>query len=118
LTHRRRPHATSTGEAIMAFTDSQLTSLEAFAAARAERIRSAPVNAEVMARLVDDGTAVLLGDFPGSPVRYVDRWWRIGEAGWEALDDAACEVLDDDAERWAMATAATAADAPGEGSER
>lgn len=92
----------------MALTDNQLTSLEHFAAARQERIRSTPVPTETMAQHLAEGHATLLGDFPGSPARYLDRWWRLADAGWEPLEETTGTTVDDDARRWALAQRAVA----------
>ncbi|MFB6984530.1 hypothetical protein [Streptomyces sp. NPDC056304] len=65
-----------------------------------------------MEQLLADGKADALGRFEGSPVRYMDRWWRANEGEWEALDESASAQLDLHAERYRAATAATAATAP------
>ncbi len=92
----------------MALTDNQLTSLESFAAARQERIRSSPVSTESMVQHLADGNATLLAEFPGSPARYLDRWWRLTDAGWEPLEETAGAAVDEDARRWALAQQAVA----------
>ncbi|GGV27127.1 hypothetical protein GCM10010495_49010 [Kitasatospora herbaricolor] len=86
----------------MALSDGQLSSLADFATARAERLRSGPVSIEAMRWHVDAGDAVLLGDFPGALVRFVQRWWRAGEGWWEPLEEAAGAALDEQARRWAL----------------
>ncbi|MFB8242664.1 hypothetical protein ACFC58_39645 [Kitasatospora purpeofusca] len=86
----------------MGLSDGQLSSLTNFATARAERLRSGPVSIEAMRQHMDAGDAVLLGDFPGAPVRFVERWWRAGEGWWEPLEEAAVTALDEQARRWAL----------------
>ncbi|MEV7929054.1 hypothetical protein [Kitasatospora sp. NPDC088779] len=86
----------------MALSDGQLSSLADFATARAERLRCGPVSIEAMRQHLQAGEAVLLGDFPGAPVRFVERWWRAGEAWWEPLEEAAVAALDEEARRWAL----------------
>lgn len=73
-----------------------------------QRVLSAPMPTAAMEQLLADGKANALGRFEGSPVRYMDRWWRVDEPGWMALDEAASAQLDLHAERYRAATAATA----------
>lgn len=87
----------------MVLSDGQLSGLVDFAAARAERLGCGPVGIEAMRRHLQGGEAVLLGDFPGAPVRFVERWWRAGEGWWEPLEEVAGVVLDGEARRWALA---------------
>ncbi|MEU6070531.1 hypothetical protein ABZ864_40355 [Streptomyces sp. NPDC047082] len=70
-----------------------------------QRLLEAPMPADVMDRLLTDGKAAELGLFEGSPVRYMSRWWRKSESGWEALDEEATAELDQHAERYRAATA-------------
>ncbi|GHH79094.1 hypothetical protein GCM10018781_56330 [Kitasatospora indigofera] len=86
----------------MALSNGQLSSLADFATARAERLRSGPVSIEAMRQHMDATDAVLLGDFPGAPVRFVERWWRAGEGWWEPLEEAAVTALDEEVGRWAL----------------
>ncbi|MGY0466779.1 hypothetical protein ACW14Y_41965 (plasmid) [Kitasatospora sp. cg17-2] len=86
----------------MGLSDGQLSSLADFATARAERLRSGPVSIVAMRQHLDTGDAVLLGDFPGAPVRFVERWWRADEGWWEPLEEAAVAALDEQARRWAL----------------
>ncbi|MFE2728742.1 hypothetical protein [Kitasatospora sp. NPDC059327] len=86
----------------MALSGGQLSSLADFATARAERLRSGPVSIEAMRQHMEAGDAVLLGDFPGAPVRFVERWWRASEGWWEPLEEAAVAALDEQARRWAL----------------
>lgn len=80
-----------------------------------QRVLNAPMPTAAMEQLLADGKAHALGQFEGSPVHYMDRWWRANELGWLALDEAASAQLDLHAERYRAATAATApADAPPE----
>ncbi|GAA2774534.1 hypothetical protein [Kitasatospora cinereorecta] len=96
----------------MALTEGQLTSLAGFAEARADRLRSQPVGFGDMRRHLDSGEAVLLGDFPGAPVRFLDRWWRAADDCWEPLSEETGAVLDDDATRWALSVRAVQAVEP------
>lgn len=73
-----------------------------------QRVLNAPMPTAAMEQLIADGKADALGRFEGSPVRYMDRWWRVEELGWMALDEAASAQLDLHAERYRAATAATA----------
>jgi hypothetical protein len=73
-----------------------------------QRVLKAPMPTAAMEQLLADGKADALGRFEGSPVRYMDRWWRVDEPGWVALDEAASAQLDLHAERYRAATAATA----------
>ncbi|MFD5921721.1 hypothetical protein ACFVYP_33265 [Kitasatospora sp. NPDC058201] len=86
----------------MALSEQQLSSLADFATARAERLRSGPVSLEAMRQHLEAGDAALLGDFPGAPVRFVERWWRAGEGWWEPLEEAVVAALDEEARRWAL----------------
>ncbi|WP_440580927.1 hypothetical protein [Streptomyces sp. PT19] len=70
-----------------------------------QRVLSAPMPPAAMEQLLADGKADALGRFAGSPVRYMDRWWRIDEPGWVALDEAASARLDLHAERYRAASA-------------
>ncbi|WP_246097534.1 hypothetical protein [Streptomyces botrytidirepellens] len=72
-----------------------------------QRVLNAPMPTAAMAQLLADGKADALGRFEGSPVRYMDRWWREDDPGWVALDEAASAQLDLHAERYRAATAAT-----------
>ncbi|MFF7953931.1 hypothetical protein [Streptomyces griseorubiginosus] len=74
-----------------------------------QRVLNSPMPTEAMAQLINDGKADALGRFEGSPVRYMDRWWRADEPGWVALDEAASAQLDLHAERYRAATAAVGA---------
>lgn len=40
----------------------------------------------------------------------MDRWWRLNELGWVALEETASAQLDLHAERYRAATAATASE--------
>ncbi|MFI5864595.1 hypothetical protein [Streptomyces sp. NPDC051546] len=73
-----------------------------------ERVLTAPMPSAAMEQLLADGKADALGRFEGSPVRYMDRWWRLNEVGWVALDENASAQLDLHAERYRAATAGTA----------
>ncbi|MFD5079655.1 hypothetical protein [Streptomyces sp. NPDC058371] len=75
-----------------------------------QRVLNAPMPTAAMEQLLADGKANALGHFEGSPVRYVDRWWRVSELGWVALDEDASAQVDLHAERFRAATAATAAE--------
>lgn len=72
-----------------------------------ERVLKAPMPTSAMEQLLADGKAAALGGFEGSPVRYMDRWWRASEGEWEALDESASAQLDVHAERYRAAAAAT-----------
>ncbi|MFE7649901.1 hypothetical protein [Streptomyces phaeoluteigriseus] len=74
-----------------------------------QRVVSAPMPAAAMEQLLAEGKSDALGEFEGSPVRYMDRWWRAGELGWAALDEAATADIDLHAERYRAATAAIGA---------
>ncbi|MFD7954254.1 hypothetical protein ACFV4X_12235 [Streptomyces ardesiacus] len=74
-----------------------------------QRVLNAPMPPAAMDQLIADEKAALLGRFEGSPVRYMDRWWRRNEEGWVALDEAASAQLDLHAERYRAATAAAGA---------
>ena len=74
-----------------------------------QRVLNTPMPTAAMEQLLGDGKAYALGRFEGSPVHYMDRWWRLGEPGWVALDEAASAQLDLHAERYRAATAATQA---------
>jgi hypothetical protein len=74
-----------------------------------QRVLNAPMPIAAMEQLLADGKADALGRFEGSPVRYMDRWWRANELGWVALDEAASAQLDLHAERYRAATAAAGA---------
>ncbi|MFJ5951348.1 hypothetical protein [Streptomyces noursei] len=76
-----------------------------------QRVLNAPMPPAAMEQLIADERADALGRFEGSPVRYMDRWWRLNEEGWVALDEAASAELDLHAERYRAATAATAPEA-------
>ncbi|WP_256098636.1 hypothetical protein [Streptomyces agglomeratus] len=79
-----------------------------------QRVLNAPMPTAAMEQLLADGTAHALGRFEGSPVHYLDRWWRASEPGWVALDEAASAQLALHAERYRAAIAATSAEgAPG-----
>jgi hypothetical protein len=71
--------------------------------------------APAMKQLVMEGKAVLMGPFQGSPVRYLERWWRESDGGWEALDESATGQLDQHAERYQAALAATRGIGAGDG---
>ncbi|MEU9761839.1 hypothetical protein AB0D98_19250 [Streptomyces sp. NPDC047987] len=73
-----------------------------------QRVLNAPMPPAAMEQLLADGKAEALGRFEGSPVRYMDRWWRVDDLGWVALDGAASARLDLHAERYRAATAAIA----------
>lgn len=73
-----------------------------------QRVLNAPMPTAAMEQLLADGKADTLGRFEGSPVHYMDRWWRVDELGWIALDEAASAQLDLHAERYRAATAAIA----------
>ncbi|MEW2259771.1 hypothetical protein [Streptomyces sp. NPDC047869] len=73
-----------------------------------QRVLNAPMPPAAMEQLIADRKADALGRFEGSPVRYLDRWWRLHELGWVALDETASAQLDVHAERYRAATAATA----------
>lgn len=74
-----------------------------------QRVLNAPMPPAAMEQLMADEKADALGRFEGSPVHYMDRWWRLNEElGWVALDEAASAQLDVHAERYWAATAATA----------
>ncbi|MGW6145564.1 hypothetical protein [Streptomyces sp. NPDC055140] len=73
-----------------------------------QRVLNAPMPTAAMEQLLADGKADALGRFEGSPVRYIDRWWRASEPGWVALDESASAQLDLHAERYRAAVAATA----------
>ncbi|WP_326581737.1 hypothetical protein OIE69_44015 (plasmid) [Actinacidiphila glaucinigra] len=73
-----------------------------------QRILEAPLPGDAMKRLIQEGRASRLGDFPGSPVRFMDRWWRWeDESGWAALDEAGSSEVDRQAERYRAAVTAT-----------
>ncbi|MFF8618627.1 hypothetical protein [Streptomyces sp. NPDC015350] len=75
-----------------------------------QRVLNASMPAAAMEQLIADEKAVALGPFEGSPVYYMDRWWRLNKAlGWVALDEAASSQLDLHAERYRAATAAAGA---------
>ncbi|MGP3951263.1 hypothetical protein [Streptomyces sp. 7N604] len=74
-----------------------------------QRVLGAPMPAPAMEQLLADGKAASLGRFEGSPIRYLDRWWRLSEAGWVALDEAGSAQLDLHAERYRAATGAVEA---------
>ncbi|MFD6329169.1 hypothetical protein ACFWGI_06270 [Streptomyces niveus] len=76
-----------------------------------QRVLTAPMPTAAMEQLLADGKAHLLGRFEDSPVHYMGRWWRAGELGWVALDEASSAQLDLHAERYRAA--ATATSAPG-----
>ncbi|MGW3928704.1 hypothetical protein ACWECC_11440 [Streptomyces microflavus] len=76
-----------------------------------QRVLNAPMPVAAMEQLLADGKADALGRFEGSPVRYLDRWWRADEPGWVALDEAASTQLDLHAERYRAAAAAIAPEA-------
>jgi hypothetical protein len=40
-----------------------------------------------MQRALEVGTARLLGDLPGAPIAFDDRYWQRGEAGWIPVED-------------------------------
>ena len=71
-----------------------------------QRVLNAPMPPAAMEQLLADGKADALGRFEGSPVHYMDRWWRVDESGWVALDEAASAHLDHHAERYRAALAA------------
>ncbi|MFE1781100.1 hypothetical protein ACFW9F_00535 [Streptomyces sp. NPDC059506] len=73
-----------------------------------QRVLNAPMPPAAMEQLIADEKADPLGRFEGSPVRYMDRWWRLNELGWVALDEAGSAQLDIHAERYQAAAAATA----------
>jgi hypothetical protein len=75
-----------------------------------QRVLNAPMPTAAMEQLLREGKAAALGRFEGSPVHYMDRWWRQDELGWVALDEAASAQLDLHAERYRAATAATETD--------
>jgi hypothetical protein len=62
-----------------------------------------------MEQLLADGKAHALGRFEDSPVHYMDRWWRVSELGWLALDEASSAQLDLHAKRYRAAIAASSA---------
>ncbi|MEU1076293.1 MULTISPECIES: hypothetical protein [unclassified Streptomyces] len=74
-----------------------------------QRVLNAPMPPAAMEQLIADEKADVLGQFEGSPVRYMGRWWRRNEEGWVALDEAASAQLDLHAERYRAATAAVGA---------
>lgn len=74
-----------------------------------QRVLNAPMPTAAMEQLLADGKAEALGRFKGSPVRYMDRWWRADEPGWVALDEAASAQLDLHAKRYRAATATAGA---------
>ncbi|RAJ52899.1 hypothetical protein K388_05999 [Streptomyces sp. KhCrAH-43] len=76
-----------------------------------QRVLTAPMPPAAMEQLIADEKAAVLGRFEGSPVRYMDRWWRHNDEGWVALDEAGSTQLDLHAERYRAATAATATEA-------
>ncbi|MFD6465397.1 hypothetical protein [Streptomyces goshikiensis] len=71
-----------------------------------QRVLTAPMSVPAMDQLMADGKADAMGPFEGSPIRYMNRWWRQTEQGWVALDEAATSQLDQQAERYQAATAA------------
>ncbi|MGW6202171.1 hypothetical protein ACWF9B_00730 [Streptomyces sp. NPDC055089] len=73
-----------------------------------ERVLNAPMPTPAMEQLLAEGKADALGRFKGSPVRYMDRWWRANEGEWEALDESGSAQLDVHAERYRAAAASTA----------
>jgi len=75
-----------------------------------QRVLTAPMPTPAMDQLLTDGKATVLGTFGGSPVRYLDRWWRLSGAGWVALDEAGSAQLDLHAERYRAATSTTDTD--------
>ncbi|MER6432078.1 hypothetical protein ABT272_30785 [Streptomyces sp900105245] len=77
-----------------------------------QRVLHAPMPTAAMEQLIAEGKADALGRFEGSPVRYMDRWWRPDGLGWVALDEAASAELDLHAERYQAASAATASVRP------
>jgi len=92
----------------MELTPEQREGFAQRSAERSERIVSQYLPAEAMSLLLESGEATLLGNFDTAPVRYLQRWWRPTEEGWEPLDSGAGPQLDGDAERWACAERAVA----------
>jgi hypothetical protein len=74
-----------------------------------QRVLQAPMPPAAMEQLLADGKARALGRFEGSPVHYLNRWWRHSDEGWLALDEAASDQLDQHAERYRAAIAAAEA---------
>ncbi|MEU9421002.1 hypothetical protein [Streptomyces sp. NPDC048272] len=70
-----------------------------------QRVLTAPMPHPAMEQLLADAKAVAMGPFEGSPVHYMNRWWRQTKQGWVALDEAATAQLDQQAERYRAATA-------------
>ncbi|MFE4309165.1 hypothetical protein ACFRR6_24310 [Streptomyces sp. NPDC056891] len=70
-----------------------------------QRVLTAPMPVPAMDQLLADGKAHAMGPFDGSPIRYMNRWWRQTEQGWVALDESATSQLDQQAERYQAATA-------------
>ncbi|WP_225637431.1 hypothetical protein [Streptomyces solaniscabiei] len=68
------------------------------------RVLAAPMPRAAMDQLLADGKAQALGNFEGSPVHYLGRWWRAGDLVWVALDETASAQLDLQAERYRAAT--------------
>ncbi|MFF8431041.1 hypothetical protein ACF07Y_39090 [Streptomyces sp. NPDC016566] len=77
-----------------------------------QRLLHALMPTAAMEQLIADGKAEALGQFEGSPVHYMNRWWRPDGLGWVALDEAASAELDLHAERYRAATASTASVRP------
>ncbi|MFI1700410.1 hypothetical protein ACH419_31135 [Streptomyces bobili] len=73
-----------------------------------QRLLNAPMPTAAMEQLLAEGKAEALGRFEGSPVRYMDRWWKAEELAWAALDEAASARIDLHAERYRAATTSTA----------
>lgn len=74
-----------------------------------QRVLGAPMPIPAMDQLLADGKATALGHFEGSPVHYMNHWWRLTDTGWVALDEEATAELNRHAERYQAATAAVGA---------
>ncbi|WP_327309799.1 hypothetical protein OG730_41690 (plasmid) [Streptomyces sp. NBC_01298] len=70
-----------------------------------QRVLTAPMPIPAMDQLLADGKAEAMGPFEGSPIRYMNRWWRQTEQWWVALDETATSQLDQQAERYQAAIA-------------
>ncbi|MFE2852698.1 hypothetical protein ACFXJO_16405 [Streptomyces lavendulae] len=70
-----------------------------------QRVLTAPMPTPAMDQLLAEGKADAMGPFEGSPIRYMNRWWRQSEQGWVALDESATSQLDQQAERYQAAVA-------------